>query len=65
VIYIESRRKEISLKKHICFSRISDLVPPRPSYPVKVNSAEKAVDDYHSQVKNVCSLILDEYRFVI
>jgi hypothetical protein len=47
------------------FERISALIPPRPNYPVKVNSAEKAVEDYHQQVKNVCNLILDEYRFVI
>lgn len=46
------------------FNRISDLIPPRPSYPLKSNSAEKAVDDYHQQIKNVCNLILDEYRFV-
>jgi len=47
------------------FERISTLIPPRPNYPVKVNSAEKAVEDYHQQVKNVCNLILDEYRFVM
>ncbi|CAF2607832.1 unnamed protein product [Rotaria sp. Silwood2] len=46
------------------YRKISDLIPPRPSYPIKVNSAEKAVEDYHQQIKNVCSLILDEYRKV-
>ncbi|CAF1585908.1 unnamed protein product, partial [Rotaria sordida] len=44
------------------YRKISDLIPPRPSYPIKVNSAEKAVEDYQQQIKNVCSLILDEYR---
>ncbi|CAF0951914.1 unnamed protein product [Adineta steineri] len=44
--------------------KISELVPPRPNYPVKVNSSQKAVEDYHQQIKNVCSLILDEYRKV-
>ena len=44
--------------------RISELIPQRPAYPVKVNSAEKAVEDYHQQIKNVASLILDEYRKV-
>ncbi|CAF0845464.1 unnamed protein product [Rotaria sordida] len=46
------------------YRKISDLIPPRPSYPIKVNSAEKAVEDYQQQIKNVCSLILDEYRKV-
>jgi len=33
--------------------KLADLIPPRPPYPVKVNSAEKSVDDYHQQIKNV------------
>jgi hypothetical protein len=41
------------------------MIQPRPNYPVKMNSAEKAVEDYHLQIKNVCNLILEEYRFVI
>ncbi|UJR26687.1 hypothetical protein I4U23_008003 [Adineta vaga] len=44
--------------------KISEIVPPRSNYPVKVNSSEKAVDDYHQQIKNVCCLVLDEYRKV-
>ncbi|CAF0731760.1 unnamed protein product [Adineta ricciae] len=46
------------------FRKISDLIPPRSNYPVKVNSSVKAVEDYHQQIKNVCSLVLDEYRKV-
>lgn len=62
---IESRRKSCKRKKALfSVERVSEMVPPRPNYPVKVNSAEKAVDDYHQQIKNVSSLILDEYRKV-
>ncbi|CAF4058453.1 unnamed protein product, partial [Rotaria magnacalcarata] len=46
------------------YRKVSDLIPPRPPYPLKTNSAGKAVDDYHQQIKNVCNLILDEYRKV-
>ncbi len=63
--YIESREETDILFKKSSFLRISDLIPPRPGYPIKVNSAEKAVEDYHQQVKNVSSLILDEYRLVM
>lgn len=42
--------------------RISQLVKPRPPYPVKTNSAEKAVEDYQQQIKNVANLVLEEYR---
>ncbi|CAF0848612.1 unnamed protein product [Didymodactylos carnosus] len=42
--------------------KIAELIPPRPNYPVKVNSAQKAVEDYHSQIKNVAGLVLEEYR---
>ncbi len=44
------------------FLRVAELIPPRPKYPIKVNSAEKAVTDYHSQIKSIVNLILDEYR---
>jgi hypothetical protein len=43
--------------------RVAELIPPRPKYPIKVNSAEKAVTDYHSQIKSIVNLILDEYRY--
>ena len=63
--YIESRKKKkLRFFEKSFLLRISDLVPPRPGYPIKVNSAEKSVEDYHQQVKNVSSLILDEYRLV-
>lgn len=41
---------------------VSQLVPPRPMFPKKSNSAEKAVDDFHSQVGVVANQLLDEFR---
>jgi hypothetical protein len=40
------------------------MIPPRPPYPIKVNSAEKAIDDYHQQIQKVAGLVLAEYRCV-
>ena len=42
--------------------RVSDLIPPRPKYPLKTNSAEKAVSDYHGQIKSILNAVLDDYR---
>jgi hypothetical protein len=42
--------------------RVSDLIPPRPKYPLRANSAQKAVGDYHSQIKNILDSVLDDYR---
>ncbi len=38
------------------------MIPPRPKFPLRNNSAEKAVSDYHSQVKGIVSLVLEDYR---
>lgn len=42
--------------------RVSDLIPPRPKYPLKTNSAEKAVADYHGQIKSILNAVLDDFR---
>lgn len=42
--------------------RISELIPPKPKLPLRNNSAEKAVQDYHGQLKSIVSLVLDDYR---
>lgn len=41
---------------------MSELIPPRPKYPLKTNSAEKAVADYHGQIKSILSSVLEDYR---
>ena len=38
------------------------MIPPRPKYPLRTNSAEKAVQDYHGQVKSIVNSILEDYR---
>ncbi len=38
------------------------MIPPRPKYPLKTNSSEKAVQDYQSQIKSIVDTILDDYR---
>lgn len=43
-------------------SRVAELIPPRPKYPLKTNSSEKAVQDYHSQIKSIVDSVLDDYR---
>ena len=45
----------------MCF-RVAELIPPRPKYPLKTNSSEKAVQDYHSQIKSIVDSVLDDYR---
>ncbi len=37
----------------------------RPKYPLRTNSAEKAVEDYHSQVKSILNSVLDDYRNIL
>lgn len=44
--------------------RVAELIPPRPKYPIRINSAESAVSDYHAQIKSIISLVLDEYRSI-
>ncbi|CAF0849700.1 unnamed protein product [Brachionus calyciflorus] len=42
--------------------KVSELIPPRPKYPLKTNSAEKAVADFHGQIKSILNNIIDDYR---
>lgn len=42
--------------------RVAELIPPRPAFPRRSDNAEKAVEDYHSQVASVASLVLEEFR---
>lgn len=37
----------------------------RPKYPLRTNSAEKAVQDYHSQIKSILNSVLEDYRNLI
>ena len=53
------RRKPEELAK-----RVSEYIPPRPTMKRAVGGAEKAVDDYHSQLSSVATMILDEFRRV-
>ncbi len=46
----------------IIFFRVSELIPPRPKYPMRNNSAEKAVSDFHSQIKIIINSVIDDYR---
>ncbi|XP_063715632.1 cilia- and flagella-associated protein 70-like isoform X3 [Symsagittifera roscoffensis] len=40
---------------------VAQYIPPRPRFPLRTNGADKAVDDFHSQVVNVVNLILEQY----
>ncbi|XP_035827894.1 cilia- and flagella-associated protein 70 isoform X2 [Aplysia californica] len=42
--------------------RVAELIPPRPMFPKRTDGAQRAVEDYHSQVASVANLILDEFR---
>lgn len=42
--------------------KVNELIPPRPKYPIRTNSAEKAVGDYHSQIKTIVNSIISDYR---
>ncbi|KAL8608639.1 hypothetical protein ACOMHN_002868 [Nucella lapillus] len=42
--------------------RVAELIPPRPAFPKRTDSAERAVDDYHGQIASVAGLILEEFR---
>ncbi|KAL8611122.1 hypothetical protein ACOMHN_064412 [Nucella lapillus] len=42
--------------------RVAEYIPPRPAFPKRINSAEKAVDDYQGQIASVAALILEEFR---
>ncbi|XP_070181891.1 cilia- and flagella-associated protein 70-like isoform X9 [Littorina saxatilis] len=42
--------------------RVAELIPPRPAFPKRTDSADKAVEDYHCQIAGVASLLLEEFR---
>ncbi|XP_053401249.1 cilia- and flagella-associated protein 70-like isoform X9 [Mercenaria mercenaria] len=42
--------------------RVAEYIPPRPLFPKRTDGAQRAVDDFHTQVSSVAGLILDEFR---
>jgi len=42
--------------------RVNELIPARSKYPIRSNNAEKAVNDFHSQIKSIVASIIDDYR---
>lgn len=42
--------------------RVKEMIPPRPSLTRQTGGAQKAVSDYHTQIKSISRAILDEYH---
>ncbi|XP_050998635.1 cilia- and flagella-associated protein 70 [Acomys russatus] len=42
--------------------RVKEMIPPRPPLTRRTGGAQKAVNDYHTQIKNISRAILDEYH---
>ncbi|KAM6182870.1 cilia- and flagella-associated protein 70 isoform 2-T2 [Erethizon dorsatum] len=42
--------------------RVKEMIPPRPPLTRRTGGAQKAVSDYHAQIKNISRAILDEYH---
>ncbi|XP_048194975.1 cilia- and flagella-associated protein 70 isoform X1 [Perognathus longimembris pacificus] len=42
--------------------RVKEMIPPRPPLTRRRGGAQKAVSDYHLQIKNISKAILDEYH---
>ncbi|XP_071760228.2 cilia- and flagella-associated protein 70 [Centroberyx gerrardi] len=42
--------------------RVKELIPPRPPLPERPAGAERAVQDFHSQVSSVVVQVLDQYQ---
>ncbi|XP_062070688.1 cilia- and flagella-associated protein 70 isoform X6 [Lepus europaeus] len=42
--------------------RVKEMIPPRPPLTRRTGGAQKAVSDYHTQIKNISRSILDEYH---
>ncbi|KAM6184846.1 cilia- and flagella-associated protein 70 [Rhynchocyon petersi] len=42
--------------------RVKEMIPPRPPLTRRIGGAQKAVSDYHMQVKSISRAILDEYH---
>nr|XP_020861833.1 cilia- and flagella-associated protein 70 isoform X2 [Phascolarctos cinereus] len=43
-------------------SRVKEMIPPRPALIRRTGGAQKAVDDYHAQIRNIATAILEEYH---
>ncbi|KAM5139655.1 cilia- and flagella-associated protein 70 isoform 1-T1 [Callospermophilus lateralis] len=41
--------------------RVKEMIPPRPPLTRWTGGAQKAMSDYHTQIKNISKAILDEY----
>nr|KAF6303555.1 cilia and flagella associated protein 70 [Myotis myotis] len=42
--------------------RVKEMIPPRPPLTRRTGGAQKAISDYHMQIKNISRAILDEYH---
>nr|XP_044612863.1 cilia- and flagella-associated protein 70 isoform X6 [Equus asinus] len=42
--------------------RVKEMIPPRPPLTRRTGGAQKAVSDYHMQIKNISRAILEEYH---
>uniref|UniRef100_A0A8C6QWV7 Cilia and flagella associated protein 70 n=1 Tax=Nannospalax galili TaxID=1026970 RepID=A0A8C6QWV7_NANGA len=42
--------------------RVKEMIPPRPPLARRMGGAQKAVSDYHTQIKSISRAILDEYH---
>ncbi|XP_038074225.1 cilia- and flagella-associated protein 70-like isoform X4 [Patiria miniata] len=42
--------------------RVAEYIPPRPLFPRRTNGAQRAVEDFHNQVANIGSMVLEEFR---
>ncbi|XP_059757115.1 cilia- and flagella-associated protein 70 isoform X6 [Balaenoptera ricei] len=42
--------------------RVKEMIPPRPPLTRRTGGAQKAVSDYHVQIKNISRAILNEYH---
>ncbi|KAM7073654.1 cilia- and flagella-associated protein 70 isoform 4-T4 [Molossus nigricans] len=42
--------------------RVKEMIPPRPPPTRRTGGAQKAVSDYHMQIKSISRVILDEYH---
>ncbi|XP_029924218.1 cilia- and flagella-associated protein 70 [Myripristis murdjan] len=72
-MYAEARTYimiEISLEKPLVpkrppvelAKRVKELIPPRPALPACSVGAERAIQDFHSQVFSVAAQVLDQYQ---
>uniref|UniRef100_A0A8D2BYQ6 Cilia and flagella associated protein 70 n=1 Tax=Sus scrofa TaxID=9823 RepID=A0A8D2BYQ6_PIG len=42
--------------------RVKEMIPPRPPLTRRTGGAQKAISDYHMQIKNISRAILNEYH---